>query len=167
MGIPVISDGTDGVIDAIYDKFKGIPFVRPYSTLEDTIVNLRDDRDAWATAAAVGHQHYLDYHSYEAASKLAIWVYEQAIEHFGLVQEATIKGKLARMPTLFEAESLILIRYLGKNSGETKWFPDNGTRTTYTFSELDPLRYVYEPDALWFLEQEAKNGKPLFAKEDA
>jgi glycosyltransferase involved in cell wall biosynthesis len=167
MGIPVISDGTDEVIDAIYNKFKGIPFVRPYSTLEDTIVNLRDDRNAWATAAAVGHQHYLDYHSYEATSRLAIWVYEQAIERFWSAQEAAIKGRLARTPTLFEAESLILIRYLGKNSGETKWFPDNGTRATYTFSGVDPLRYVYEPDAVWFLEQEAKNGKPLFAKEDA
>ena len=178
MGIPVISDGTDSVIDAIYGTFNGIPFVRPCSTLEDTIVNLRDDREAWIRAASVGHQHYLDYHSYTAVAKLASWVYGQAIEHFQTSRNENIKiehfqtsrneskkGMRPRVPALLQAEPLVLVRYLGKKSGDTKWFPGNGTRTTYWFSAKEPLRYVYESDVEWFIEQRGRGDKPMFARE--
>ena len=165
MGVPVISDGNDAVIDAIFGAYNGIPFVRPYSTLEDTIVTLRDDRDAWIRAASVGHQHYLEYHSYQAASKLAVWVYEQALEHFWANNKAR-KAKI-KIPKQMRAEKLVLLRYLGRNNGQTKWFPVGGTGSTYTFSGVDPVRYIYEPDEKWFLEQKTKNKKPLFVREDA
>ena len=165
MGIPVISDGTDAVIDAIFGKFKGIPFVRPYDTLVNTIINLRDDQEAWIRAASVGHQHYLDYHSYESVAKLAAWVYEQAIEHFGK-REPHKSQRMAMMPKQTRAEKLTLLRYCGGNSGTTKWFP-GVTRPTYQFSAVGPERYVYQSDVDWFLDQKSKNGRPLFVKEDA
>ena len=140
MGVPVISDGNDAIIDAIFGTFNGIPFVRPYSTLEETIKTLRDDRDAWTRAAAAGHQHYLEYHSYEAVSELAIWVYEKAIEHFRVNKK--VRRTKIKTPKLLRAEKLVLVRYLGKNSGKTKWFPSNGTGVTYIFSAIDPLRYI-------------------------
>ena len=155
------------MIDAIYGAFKGIPFVRPYSTLADTIIHLRDDQEAWTRAAAVGHQHYLDYHSYEAVAKLASWVYEQALDHFW-----TGKGKekrtqrAAMMPKKVRAEELVLVRYRGGNSGTTKWFPD-GSGVTYQFSAIDPLRYVYQSDVEWFLGNKTKKGRPLFVREGA
>ena len=165
MGIPVIADGTNEVIDAIYDRFKSIPFVRPYSTLADTIINLRDDGEAWTAAAAAGHQHYLNYHSYDAASELAVWVYEQAFDQFWTSYNASKNGIRPRVPALLQAEPLVLVRYLGKKSGDTKWFPDNGTRTTYWFSAKEPLRYVYESDVEWFIEQRGRGDKPMFARE--
>jgi hypothetical protein len=166
MGMPVISDGTNDVIDAIYNKFKGVPFVRPASTLEDTIVSLRDDRDAWIKAASIGHQHYLDYHSYEAASSLAIWAYERAIEHYWEPKKPSRTTKELRRPEKVLMENVISVRYLGKATGDTKWFPDNGTRTTYRFSARLPVCYVYEKDVKWFMEQKSKGGKSLFAVED-
>jgi glycosyltransferase involved in cell wall biosynthesis len=165
MGIPVISDGTEDVIAAIYDKFKSIPFVRPYSTLEETIKNLRDDQEAWIRAASVGHQHYLDYHSYESVAKLASWVYEQAVEHF-VAREPRKSQRMAMMPKQTRAEKLTLLRYCGGNSGTTKWFP-SVKGVTYQFSAVNPERYVYQSDVDWFLDQKSKSGRALFVREDA
>lgn len=168
MGIPVISNGSDDVIAAISKQFGYIPFVVPDSTLEHTIARLRDDREAWADAASVGHQHYLNHHSPEAVSKLAVWAYEQVIERYVGIEDKYRTAKMAnKLPPdgQIRAEQLILVKYLGFNDGETEWKPDNGIGVTYKFSAINPLRYVYESDVPWFLDLRARKGnKSLFEK---
>lgn len=79
MGIPVIANGTPDIILAMDECFSPLPFLRPVDGLAETIDRLKWDGELHCLWSDVGHEHYKQWHSPEAAAEIAANLYRQAV----------------------------------------------------------------------------------------
>lgn len=82
MGMPVIGDVEEELVDQFEELFGELPFYRPETDLEDAIEALRTDKALYDKYALLGRQHYLKWHKPEVVAQKAVEYYQQALDAF-------------------------------------------------------------------------------------
>ena len=83
MGIPVLADAREEIIEQMEQRIGYLPFIRStVAELPEKCIQLRDDvamRQEWGR---IGRQYWRDFHSPSAASARAIEVFQETIDGF-------------------------------------------------------------------------------------
>lgn len=80
MGMPVIADAPDAIINRLLKIIGFLPFVRcPLADLRDMVLKLRSDLEFYQDGVTRGQQCYEKFHSPASAARRALAYYEQAI----------------------------------------------------------------------------------------
>lgn len=82
MGMPVIADAEEEIIQRLELLFGELPFFRPEEDLTDAIEALRTDKALYDKYAALGHRHYCQYHKPVVVAEKAVMFYEHALDAF-------------------------------------------------------------------------------------
>jgi hypothetical protein len=157
LGLPVISNATGDSDRAFRDLFGYYPFLRAGpSEVAAAVRRLASDPMLYKQIRDAGVAHYRRYHAPDAAVSFALEAYDEAQS---MHPSTDLKERPKQPPNVHD---LLLIEYLGGNTGRTTWIGAE-TGRTYAFSSKNPRRYIDKRDVPGFLELH-RFSQPLFRK---
>jgi FkbM family methyltransferase len=173
MGQPVLSGGNDNSLRAISKQCGAeLPFYHitaDVDVIAEALVQMKEDQALYKQYMRLGQQHYQRFHSPESVARRAGKFYHTIYRRFGQRAWNKQRKRLPRKipqyaaPDAAKEAGLVLIRYVGGLIGKTNWFPEGGTNQRYVFSSKQPVRYVHQADASWFLTRKRRK-KLLFKR---
>jgi hypothetical protein len=161
LGMPVIANAGEDTIKRIKQIVGHIPFMlaQPDKSLLQAVLRLREDGLAYQRALQWGVDCTQRFHTQEAAAKIALGYYEEAMAIKPMALPPIPPGKAtADLPAspkrhgaaLPGQTGMAVVRYIGGNEGKETFFGET-TGTKYAFSAKDPVKYIDTRDLAGFL----------------
>lgn len=160
MGLPVIANASDAIINCMIQIFGKLPFLqceKNTDALAQAIRLFRAELRIRRDYIDRGKSHFERYHSPAATAQLACDYYHKAIELFWNRKPNTeLEQSVNVVSKLVPRSGMVKIRYVSGNFGKESYKCPSGA--SYTFSAKEPVQDVLAKDAMYLLRLSTKGG---------